>query len=354
MIESKSEVIMSKGRLCSDDPQVASRYKLNDLYCNAWLALAITALARKKVPDALEMQPMHYSEIALKTGLHAQSLYRVLRAAAANGIFVDHHDGYFEHNECSKLLRSSDDNSWRGMSLMWGHPVSLRSWEAFAEAMVDGQSGIKHAFGKTLYECLGADEEAMLAFSDAMVSNSKHASFDIAHAFPFEKFTRLLDLGGGVGTLIATILKEHTNISGAVLELEELRPAAEHYFVEQDLSERLSFLIGDFLKEIPSGFDLYMVKNSLWNWDDEHCSLIMQNVRNAIGDARDSRFLIIEYIINEDNAPWTTLYDLQILNLPGGRARTQLEYERMLKQAGFTVDCISQAEDQILLSCRPE
>ncbi len=354
MIESKSREVMNKGRLRPDDPQVASRYKLNDLYCNLWLALAISALSKNGVPDVLGAKPAHFSGIAAQCGLHAASLYRVLRAAAANGIFVELSDGYFEHNECSRLLRSDDSNSWRGMSMMWGHPVSLRSWGAFSEALADGQSGIKHAFGKQLYEYLETDREAMIAFSDAMVSNSRHAAFDIAHSFPFEKFERVLDLGGGVGTLLATILKEHPRINGAVLELEELRQAAEEHFLEHGLAQRLTFLSGDFLQKIPPSFDLYLVKNSLWNWNDEHCLLILQNVRKAIGRDRDSRFLIIEYIINEDNAPWTTLYDLQILNLPGGRARTRDEYESLLKQAGFTVESSFQAEDQILLSCCPQ
>lgn len=163
-----------------------------------------------------------------------------------------------------------------------------------------------------------------------MISNSTHTSQAIAKAFPFDKFHTVLDVGGGIGTLLAAILEEHKNIEGVNFEIPELQLVAEEYLGKRGLRSRLKTVVGNFLEDIPSDIDLYMIKNSLWNWNDENCKLIMQNVRNAIGTKSDSRFLIIEYIIDEQNAPWATLYDLQILNMPGGRARTVEEYTELL------------------------
>ncbi len=339
-----------RGRILDEN---TARYKLNDIFCAAWLSHALTALIDNNVFDTIEDKPMSADEIAQKNGLHAPSLYRAMRAAAANGILVEHEDGVFEHNDGSRLLQSNHPHSWKGMAKMWNHKSCLAAWGELSSVLKDGQSGIKHAFGKTLYEHLAEVEGGTNAFSDAMISNSTHTSMAIAKAFPFSRFKTVLDLGGGIGTLLAAILEEHKHIEGINFEIPELQQAAEEYLGQRRLRDRLKTVVGNFLENIPPDVDLYMIKNSLWNWDDENCKIIVQNVRDAIGDNRDSRFLIIEYIIDEQNAPWTTLYDLQILNMPGGRARTIEEYMELLARKGFLVESVEFVQDQTLLLARP-
>jgi hypothetical protein len=138
---------------------------------------------------------------------------------------------------------------------------------------------------------------------DAMISNSTHTSMAIAREFPFEHYRTVLDLGGGIGTLLAAIIEEHKHLQGVNFEIPELQLAAEDYLEQRGLKHRIKTVIGNFLQDIPANIDLYMVKNSLWNWDDENCKTIMKNVREAIGTKSDSRFLVIEYIIDEHNGP---------------------------------------------------
>lgn len=337
------------GRHVADDPFVAARYKLNDIYCRAWLSHAITALARHQVFDRLPSgAAVSVDEIAAQTALHAPSLYRVMRALAANGIFVQVEERSFAHNEVSLLLKSTHPNSWRGMSLMWNHPSCLQAWNSFFKCLLDGESGMRHAFGKSLYEHMHENPEMTAAFSNAMISNSAHAAQSIAKGFPFEKFSSVIDLGGGVGTLLVSILNRHPHLRGYLFECEDLREAAIANIEALKLEGRCDVVCGDFLKSVPRGIDLYLIKNSMWNWSDDDSLRIMKNVREAIGD-RDSTFVIIEYIINEQTAPWTTLYDLQILNMPGGRARTLAEYDSLLRAANFEVTKTICIEDQTLI-----
>lgn len=337
----------------ADDPTVAARYKLNDIFCAAWLSHAISALAEHRIPDIIGNDPISVDQIAVKAKLHKPSLYRALRAASANGIFAEVGDGVFEHTEASRMLCASHPASWKGMALMWNHPSCLRAWSEFAQVLTDGRSGIEHAFGVPLYQHLSNVPGGTRAFSDAMISNSAQVSSAIAKSFRFDRFSTVTDLGGGVGTLLAAILEEHQNVHGIILELEELKNAAEDYFAFRGLTSRTKFVAGNFLKSIPPGSDLYMIKNSLWNWGDEQCLAILNNARKAIGTATGSRLLIIEYMIDEKNAPWATLYDLQILNLPGGKARSIAEYTDLLAKTGFVSDLAQYVQDQTLLIARP-
>lgn len=342
-----------KGRaLDHNDPSVAARYKFNDIFATAWLSHAVSALANNGVPDLISSEPTAYEDIAGKAKLHAPSLFRALRAVAANGIFVEHPAGHFAHNEASLLLKSDHPYSWKGMASMWNHPSCLKGWSAFSECLKDGRSGIQHAFGKTLYEHLEETPGGTLAFSDAMISNSAHPSISIANQFPFNNYELVMDLGGGIGTLLCAVLQAHSHLRGLIYEINELKRPAEQYIESRGLSDRAGVEVGNFLESVPSGADLFMVKNSLWNWSDEQCSNIMQNVREA-ATGNQAQFLIIEYVINQENASWTTLYDLQILNMPGGRARTLAEYKELLTKNGFAIDRIDIVEDETLILAKP-
>jgi hypothetical protein len=343
----------NKGRL-SDlrDPSVDARYRLNDIFSTAWLSHALSALAKNGVPDYITDEPTAVNEIAAATQLHQQSLYRALRAAAANGIFIEHAGEKFSHNAVSRLLKSDHAYSWKGMATMWNHPSCLQGWSAFAQCLQDGRSGIQHAFGKTLYEHLEEIPGGTLAFSDAMISNSAHPSLSIAHQFTFDRYKTIMDLGGGIGTLLCAVLQANPHLHGIIYEIEELKKPAEACIQNAGLSNRARVECGDFLQSVPEGPDLFMVKNSLWNWNDEQCSKIIQNTRKAAEKTR-ADFLIIEYVIDEHNAPWATLYDLQILNMPGGRARTLAEYERLLSKNGFAINHVQIVEDETLILAKP-
>jgi hypothetical protein len=331
---------------------LTSRYQLKDIFCAAWLSHAISAIAAHRVPEFVGDDPTSVEDIARETNLHAPSLYRAMRALAANGIFKETDLG-FSHNETSRLLLAGHPYSWRSMSLMWNHPSCLSGWQRFPQVLTDGRSGIEHAFGKPLYEHLHDDPSATQAFADAMISNSSQPAAAIAKAFPFEKYSTIADLGGGVGTLVAAIVEEHPHLSAVLYEIEDLKIPAMTYLSGRNLQDRVQVSTGNFLQSVPPDLDLYLIKNSLWNWSDEECLSIMRNVRSAISHAPHRRFLIIEYIINPENAQWTTLYDLQILNMPGGRARTEHEYRELLDCAGFTIERIDYIQDQTLLVAKP-
>lgn len=343
-----------KGRMTdSGNPSISARYKLNDIFCTAWLSHAITAISRTKLPDLLNEKAVHIDELARVSGLHPPTLYRVMRALAANGIFIETRTGEFAHNDVSSLLKTESSESWAAMAKMWNHPSCLSGWMHFSSCLQDGKSGIEHAFGKPLYEHLDEVDQATNAFADAMISNSAQASTAIARGFAFEKFRSVVDIGGSVGTLLVSILKAHPHLKGCLFEIESLKETAENYLRLHDVINRATVVGGDFFESLPEGSDLYTVKNSLWNWDDTRCSTIIQNVRKAIGDDIKSRFLIIEYVIERENAEWTTLYDLQILNMPGGRARTRAEYTELLNRNGFALEEVLYVQDQTLLVAAP-
>jgi hypothetical protein len=336
--------------VASQSEAISNRYQFNDLFSATWLAEAVGTCVKLDLAEEISEQPTSVEEVARRRQFDCESLYRLLRALATNGIFVESQPRIFEHTGLSRQLRGDHPYSYKPMAALWSHPTVRRSWGAFNDAVKNGESGIKSATGQTLYQALSSSSDFARVFNTAMISNSAHASESIAIRIPLGKTKRLVDLGGGVGTLLATIVTKHPHIEGVLFELEYMYGAAEEYFKNLGLEKRVTFVPGSFLDFVPGDADTYLVKNTLWNFVDEDVLKVFRNVR-AVMNA-DSRFYIIEYIINSENAPWTTLFDLQMLNLPGGRARTKQEYEQMLGSAGLRVVSTEYVEDQTILEVR--
>jgi SAM-dependent methyltransferase len=341
---------MIEGRLLDSDPEVAARYRLNDIYCGLWLALAVTGAAATGLADHVDEDGTDATEIAARAGLDEGATYRLLRALAAHGVFAERAPRRFAHTPVSRLLRRDHPASWSGMARMWGHPAALRAWESLPGVLADGRSGMVHAHGAPLYAYLRDHPDALAAFTAAMVSNTAMASEAIARAFDFRPYRTVADLGGGTGGLLVALLGAHPHLKGMLVELPELTEPARAHLAGAGLAARVEVVAGDFMREVPPGADLYVIKNSLWNWDAEAAHAALTAVERALGP--EGRLLLIEYPIEPANARWTTLYDLQQMMLPGGHNRTLPEYREALARAGLAVESVSYAQDQTLVLAR--
>jgi len=100
----------------------------------------------------------------------------------------------------------------------------------------------------------------------------------------------------------------------------------------------MSFIPGSFLEPFTLEADLYLMKNVLHNWDDEHCNIILGNLKKTM--VKSSCLLILEMILPGPNIPsYAKMVDIQMLaTLPGGMERTKHEFETLLKSSGFRLN----------------
>jgi hypothetical protein len=93
---------------------------------------------------------------------------------------------------------------------------------------------------------------------------------------------------------------------------------------------------GDFFNGLPHG-DTYLLSHILHNWDDAHCTRILQSCRTATAPA--GRILIFERLMPEHSTEpeEATEADMRMLMFTGGRQRTEAEYRRLLAGAGLQI-----------------
>jgi SAM-dependent methyltransferase len=143
-----------------------------------------------------------------------------------------------------------------------------------------------------------------------------------------------MDVGGGHGYLLATILKANPSLRGILFETAEVAEGAKGRFASEGLADRCQVAPGDFLTSIPEGADACILKSVIHDWDDHRATTILKNCRRAVGPG--GRVLLAEMVIPAGNDPHPgKLLDLEMLVMVGGRERTEDDFRDLLAGAGF-------------------
>jgi O-methyltransferase domain len=274
-------------------------------------------------------------DLAQEAGVYGPTLYRVLRALASAGVFKETTGGQFVNTSLSETLRSDVPDSMRSWVLMYGDEASWRSWGEFAYSVRTGAPAFERIYGMSLFDHLAQEPEQSRIFDEAMSAVTSLASDAIVRAYDFSDIQSLVDVGGGNGTMLCSILKANPAIRGIVFDLPHVHSSARDYIACVGLENRCQFAEGSFFEVVHPGADAYFLQRVLHDWDDAHCVRILQSCATAA--RKGSKILISEAIIPPGNEPFIgKLSDLHMLVMThGGRERTLEEYQELFAQSGW-------------------
>ena len=300
---------------------------------NFWVAAAINVAAELGIADILKEQSRSIDELADQTQTHAESLYRMMRMLASQGIFREIKERRFI---TTSLARPLEDDQIR--YLLLSHLTS-RHFFMFADLMTTVKTGkrVSDKFaGDDLFKHLGRDEQRNEWFNKAMSNASKMQVPAILSVFSFKPFGKIIDVGGGHGLFLAAILQHNALCKGVVFDLPQAIFKPKTLRDAYSLGDRLEMVGGDFFERVPGGGDLYIMKSILHDWDDEFSIKILNNVHEAMPPS--SRLLIIEAVIEEGNTPsFGKMTDILMMVAGGGKERTRTQFESLLNQTGFKI-----------------
>lgn len=156
----------------------------------------------------------------------------------------------------------------------------------------------------------------------------------LAQALDWADRRRVCDVGGGDGTLLATLVAHHPQLTAAVLELPEVvtrtpdRPG-------------ITAIAGDAFDAIPSGFDTYLLVNVVHDWNDRDVQRLLEQVA-AAARASDATTAAARVVVVESRARRRPVEDLTLAAdtlmlalTPGGRERTVDELTAIGRAAGL-------------------
>lgn len=296
---------------------------------------SLGVFAELRIADLLAGGPRSVEALAGATGAHARSLGRLLRLLAALGVVEEATDGLYRLTEAGQLLRSDVPGSLRGIAAMFGGELHTRGWARLHHSVMTGEPSFDAVFGQPIFEYLTANPNDAAMFDEAMTSSSAAQSQAVVDAYDFTGIGTLVDVAGGHGTLLATILQAYPALKGVLFELPHVAAGAGPVFVEAGVRDRVAIVSGDFMSSVPAGADAYIMKRIIHDWDDERAAQILGNCRQAL--APGGRVLIVDAVLDDGpDSLYGKMLDIEMLALaPFGQERTEAEFRALLGRAGL-------------------
>lgn len=302
---------------------------------SVFLSRALYVAAQLGVADLVAHEAQSTVALAEACGAHAPSLGRVLRALASVGVFAEDEQGRFGLTPLAETLRSDAAGSLRALAQFYGAPWHTQIWDSLLYGVQTGETPIEHAAGMSVFEYFMSHHEHFALFDQAMTGFSIGEAGAVVAGYDFAGIERLVDVGGGHGYLLGSILRSYPSLRGVLFDLPPVIGGAPALLEQLGVSGRCELVAGDFFQAVPPGGDAYLLKNIIHDFDDQRAGAILRSCRQAMGD--QGRLLIVQEVLPPGNAPSPgKLLDMQML-LIGGRERSEPEYRSLLAGAGFAL-----------------
>lgn len=293
--------------------------QLWDLLRGALGTRALAVVAELRVANALADGPRDVAQIAGEVGADPDTLHRLLRALASDGVFAEATPGVFRNTAASELLR---DGGWDDFARLFGG-VWYRAVEGLDAA---AEAAFPREFGTDFWSWLAEHPDERAAFDRAM-EQGKERRVERLAALEWRGDETVVDVGGGNGSLLAELLRRQPGQRGIVFDLPETVRD------EEALGERCTFVEGSFFERVPEG-DGYILSGILHDWDDDSAAAILRTIRAAARPA--ARLIVIDSIIADGNEPDGAKWlDLLMLVLSAGRERNEAQWRALLAVGGF-------------------
>jgi hypothetical protein len=300
---------------------------------------AVYVAAELAIPDRLGEGAKAADTLAGETQTDPRSLRRLLRALASLGVVEEMRGEKFALTPLGAALRSDVPDTLRNFALMSGSDRVWRMWGALSHSVRTGQSAMPHLYGVDSFDYFASHPHEARVFNQAMEDVTRKVAHDVIATYDFARFRTIVDVGGGNGALLASILAATPALKGILLDLPSGNAEALDVIAAAGLAQRCTVVAGDFFRSVPEGADAYILKSVIHDWNDEKAIAILEVCRRAM--ATQSTLFLIEHVMPErielsPRAQRMALRDLHMLVGPGGRERSEAEFDQLLASAGFT------------------
>ncbi|TDC92054.1 methyltransferase [Nonomuraea deserti] len=302
--------------------------ELMRILTGGWVAQATFVAVRLGVVDALAGRRLTPGEVADEVGAHPEALHRLLRLLEGVGL-ADADDGKYGLTPMGARLRHDDLGP---LAALYGEDSFAAAWNGLEQAVRTGEPAFEHVHGEPIFAHLAADPGKASVFNAGMAAG---ASFfrGVPDAYDFSGPRRVVDLAGGTGALLGTILRSNPEATGVLFDLPEVVAAAPGHLSRMGVLDRCELAAGDLFSCVPDGGDVYLLSRILHDWDDERCAGLLANCAKAMGPGAE--LLIIERVVGRGSYV-PLAFDLHMMVMTGGRERTEEEYRALLEDADLT------------------
>jgi hypothetical protein len=305
------------------------------LLAGKWIAQAVSTAASLGISDALAEAPLALTPLARRLACDPESLARLMAVLIGEGLYVLDEEGRYQVTPAGRTL--AGEGGLKALAAFVGSPSQWAPWSALPEVVRSGASAYERTHGRDLYSWLAEHPEDARLYDEGVDRFTRGIAQQLARRPELSDTARVVDVGGGLGSLLVALLERWPRLRGTLVELPHVleRAAAR---LPAGLADRVTLHPGSFFDPLPSGADLYVLKHVLHNWRDADAIRILARCREAVTE--DGGLWIVEGVLPPgDGRSLQRLMDLEMMVLFGrGRARAKGELRELLRAGGFRME----------------
>jgi len=323
-------------------PQLPPALALRQLLFGHRVTQIITVAAQLGLADQMDETPRSVADLAAAVDADTAALHRLLYALASVGVVMATAPGYFALTPVGACLRTDAPRSLHSWALMESADYYQEAWDHLLDGVRSGAPAFEQAIGQPFYHYLDQHPSDGRTFSRTMGEVTAVVVDAVLAASDFSAFGRVVDVGGGYGKLLTTLLQHYPTMQGVLFDTPTVIERAKAQIQTMSVAPRCALVSGDFFDTLPAGGDLYLLSRVLMDHDDEASICLLRNCRQAM--AENGRVQIIQIVLpaTEMGATRPLLFDgamsnLNMFVLGLGAERTEEQYRALLTKAGFVV-----------------
>jgi len=293
-----------------------------------WKTCTLHASVKLDIFTTIGDGSMACEMIAEKINADTDAVERLLNALVAMKLLEKKGDVFLNTEDVGRFLRK-DSKAYLGYMILHHHHL-VESWSKMDEAVLTGKPvRTRSSFN---------DASVREAFLMGMFNNAMLQAPPLVETFDLSGYQTLLDMGGGPGTYAIHFCLQNPQLTAAVFDLPTTQPFAEKTIAQFGLTDRISFVAGDYVTESVQGqYDVVWMSHILHGEGPDDCQNMIQKAAAVL---ESGGMLILHDFILDDtgDAPlFATLFSMNmLLGTPDGRSYTEQELVYMMKQAGLS------------------
>lgn len=265
-------------------------------------------------------------ELAERTKLPFRSV-RILADALVAGGLLDKDESRYRNSLTTATFLSGRGPDLRPYVRM-AHKVGYPAWETFEDAIRGG--------GGAQSELFHVSDETQRIMSDGIGAMTGLGAAALAGAYDFGRFERFLDVAGGAGIHLQTILDRYPQLRGTLVELPPVAAQARQRLQPQIDAGRADVVDGDIFEEpLPGGHDLVLLAHTLHLFTPEPNKELLRRIQERVDSG--TRLLLVDFWTNPEHTEpgAAALLAGEFYRISGGEAYSVEQAHDWLAQTGW-------------------
>ena len=281
---------------------------------------------------SLAGKSMTCEQISAEIGLHARGARDFLDALVSLGL-LDRADGSYRNSPDSELHLVVGEPGYVGGYARMADSMLFDVWSKLTEALRTGREQVPSDRG--IFDGY-RDAQVTRGFLGAMDAVNSGVGAALVGAFPWDRYSSFVDLGGARGNLAATLVRAHPHLDATCFDLQPVERFFDEHVDKLGLADRIRFVAGDFFADPLPVVDVVVVGHVLHYFDLPLREALLARVHESLKPG--GAVVLYDRMIDAERR--TRSLSLlgsvnMLLTSPGGREYTPVEAREWLVAAGF-------------------